>query len=132
MDCESETNPASTPEPMPAAGKQTVLPHVMKDLADRAIFGEKKYFTLLQTGNGRDALLDLYQELLDGVMYTKQELLQRDERAKLMGLHDTLCKMSIKKQLKLGIKFLKENSSREDQQVIGLIMILENALLSFT
>lgn len=37
---------------------------VKKDIDDRDKFGQQKYNTRLQPFNGRDALNDLYQELL--------------------------------------------------------------------
>ena len=74
------TTKAATPQPMPTAGQQDVLPAVIADLQARDALGRKKYGTTLQTHNGRDALVDVYQEQLDQVMYLKQELLERDLR----------------------------------------------------
>ncbi len=37
-----------------------------------------KYGTHLQPHNGRDALRDAYEELIDGALYLKQLLLERD------------------------------------------------------
>jgi hypothetical protein len=71
---------ASTPEPPPIEGKQVVLDKVIEDLKKRSEFGEKKYGTKLMTFNGRDPLVDFYQELLDGVVYIKQELMERESR----------------------------------------------------
>lgn len=71
-------NKASTPQPMPEKGKALVLDYVMKDLQDRAKEGKKKYGTFLETNNGRDALMDAYQEALDLVMYLRQVILERD------------------------------------------------------
>jgi hypothetical protein len=65
---------------MPAPGEQVVLHHVINDLNARAEMGLHKYNTLLMTNNGRDALLDLYQELLDAVMYLKQFMLERENQ----------------------------------------------------
>jgi len=67
----------NTREPMPTKGKINVLPEVIKDLQDREVVGIKRYGTPLQTENGRDALMDAYQEALDLVMYLKQVLLER-------------------------------------------------------
>lgn len=66
-------------EPEPAAGKRRVLPYVIADLEFREAAGEKKYGTPLMTDNGRDALVDAYQEALDLVMYLKQALMERKE-----------------------------------------------------
>ena len=49
---------------------------VSLDLEGRAQFGEKKYGTRLKTNNGRNTILDLYQEILDAINYTKQGLLE--------------------------------------------------------
>lgn len=65
------------PEPMPTDGVECVLPHVVEDLKSRAVVGVNKYGTELQTYNGRDALMDAYQEALDLVMYLKQALMER-------------------------------------------------------
>lgn len=76
--------PAATPQPAPRPGAQVVLPvaidlaagllcaEIIDDLTARAEQGQAKYGTYLQTNNGRDALLDCYQELLDAVMYSCQ------------------------------------------------------------
>ena len=48
------------------------LRRVRKALIDRAEFGEKKYGTKLRMLNGRDATYDLWQELLDAIMYAMQ------------------------------------------------------------
>ena len=51
-----------------------VYKRVMADIEDRASLGCEKYGTYLQTFNGRDALIDLYQELLDAVQYLRQRI----------------------------------------------------------
>lgn len=63
-------------EPLPCKGKIDVLPEVIRDLKERELFGIKKYGTPLQVNNGRNALIDAYQEALDLVMYLKQKLLE--------------------------------------------------------
>ena len=69
---------AATPQPAPHSGKLTVIDYVMADMAERAAAGVQKYGTHLQTHNGRDALWDAYQEVLDLVMYLRQAILERD------------------------------------------------------
>lgn len=56
--------------------QQEVLPHVLKDLKERAEYGKYKYGTSLKTYNGRSALQDAYEEALDLVVYLKQALLE--------------------------------------------------------
>lgn len=63
---------------MPKLGRVTVADKVIEDINERVRMGEEKYGTKLMTYNGRRALVDLYQELIDAVMYTKQLLLEED------------------------------------------------------
>lgn len=72
-----QTN-ASTPQPAPLAGEQNVIDLVSADFEERASAGLKKYGTLLQVGNGRDALWDLYQELIDACMYVRQAIAEKE------------------------------------------------------
>ena len=65
------TSPAER-EPMPTPGTIAILPLVIADLQQRDAAGTKKYGTTLQANNGRDALVDLYQEILDAAMYCRQ------------------------------------------------------------
>ena len=51
-------------------------PQVIADMQDRDLAGRKKYGTPLQPHNGRDALVDLYQELLDAAVYAKQAMFE--------------------------------------------------------
>jgi hypothetical protein len=53
---------------------------VKEDLERRMQVGERKYGERLKPFNGRDALLDLYQEILDAAMYCRQMLYERDGR----------------------------------------------------
>lgn len=52
---------------------------VADDLAKRKAFGLEKYKSYLQAHNGRDFLVDLYDELLDGAVYARGALLEADE-----------------------------------------------------
>ncbi len=70
---------AATPQPAPSPGNVNVGELVLADIQARIDLGKAKYGTLLQTGNGRDALLDAYQEAIDLTMYLKQALLERTE-----------------------------------------------------
>jgi NTP pyrophosphatase (non-canonical NTP hydrolase) len=74
------THAADKHEPPPQPGRVDVADYVLADIRERVAAGEKKYGTKLQTGNGRDPLWDLYQELLDAVMYCRQAILERDEK----------------------------------------------------
>ncbi|HVN78555.1 MAG TPA: hypothetical protein VMW38_06120 [Terriglobia bacterium] len=50
---------------------------VRNDLEARAKVGEKKYGERLKPHNGRDPLVDAYQEALDLAMYLRQEIYER-------------------------------------------------------
>lgn len=57
---------------------QKVATEVLKDIEVRVRQGRIKYGVFLETENGRDALQDLYEELIDAVMYIKQVMMERD------------------------------------------------------
>ena len=65
-------------QPAPKTGKDDVTKAVMDDLAERQRIGIRKYGTKLQTHNGRDALMDAYEEALDLCQYLKQEIMERE------------------------------------------------------
>jgi hypothetical protein len=52
------------------------LPEVAADHESRIAFGEKKYGQRLKINNGRDAVIDSYQELLDFLSYAMQAHLE--------------------------------------------------------
>lgn len=62
-------------EPAPVKNnKPSIHDLVIKDMHSRKEMGLKKYGTVLQAGNGRNALKDAYEEVLDLAMYLKQKL----------------------------------------------------------
>lgn len=65
-------------EPFPTLGGEHVLPAVLDDLTRRSQTSSLDYGTPLTADNGRDALVDAYQEALDLVMYLKQALMERN------------------------------------------------------
>jgi len=57
----------------------------MEDMEARREMGLRKYGTVLQPNNGRNALVDAYQEALDLVVYLRQKIEEekiRDEKEK--------------------------------------------------
>lgn len=50
------------------------LSSVIADMNSRDQFGRKKYGVPLQMHNGRNAINDAYEELLDGAVYLKQAI----------------------------------------------------------
>jgi hypothetical protein len=67
----------SLPAPRPVAGP-AVWDLVLTDIRERDAAGQAKYGQPLRPFNGRDALADLYQELLDAVVYVRQVIYERD------------------------------------------------------
>ena len=67
------------PQKDPSPGVASVTDKVMADLEFRREMGILKYGGELKTHNGRDALIDAYQEALDLALYLKQAILERDK-----------------------------------------------------
>jgi len=88
LDCEFSV--ATSPERAGREGDSQGLPtinderdiqsRVIEDIEARREVGIKRYGTALQPNNGRDALLDAYEEALDLTMYLKQALVERQMR----------------------------------------------------
>lgn len=72
--------PAPTPNTEPA-----IYDLVIRDMAARDRFGHNKYGTRLQPFNGRDALKDAYEEVLDLAVYLRQLIYERDRRTQWMA-----------------------------------------------
>ena len=70
---------ADQPEPLPTGTGAIVLARVITDIESRADMGREKYGTYLRTDNGRDALMDAYQEAIDLVMYLGQVIMEREQ-----------------------------------------------------
>lgn len=58
-------------------GIASIQDQVIADLEERKKLGLRKYGTLLQPNNGRDALRDAYEEVLDLCCYLAQVLTER-------------------------------------------------------
>lgn len=74
-------NKASEHQPAPQPGQQVVGDVVLADIRARMEVGHERYGTYLQTHNGRSALWDLYQELLDACMYIRQHIAEQPQVA---------------------------------------------------
>ena len=71
---ETQKNPALYMQPAPASNEQDLWPLVIKDMEDRDKLGKAKYGIALRPHNGRNALIDAYQEVLDLSVYLRQEI----------------------------------------------------------
>ena len=64
-------------QPLPTPNDaEDIQSQVIRDIEERRELGIRRYGTALQPHNGRNALQDLYEELLDGAMYAKQALIE--------------------------------------------------------
>lgn len=70
-------------------GRAPEIGGVVRDLAARKQLGLERYGSLLQAGNLRDAARDLYEELLDGLVYCKQWLEENEAEDGGHGYHGT-------------------------------------------
>lgn len=77
-DANRETLAAAQPAPTASDHHPPVLELLIETLRTRSAAGALKYGTLLKPFNGRDALIDLLQELADGCMYVMQAIAERD------------------------------------------------------
>ena len=68
-----QDQPAPVPNREPAIADLVIV-----DMQERKAVGIARYGTPLQANNGRDALVDAYQEALDLVMYLRQVLEERE------------------------------------------------------
>lgn len=70
---------AEVEQPLPSPNH---LPHItdllLKDVVERKQLGIQRYGIPLQPHNGRDALLDAYQEAMDLALYLRQAIYERD------------------------------------------------------
>jgi len=55
---------------------------ILADMRERDRIGRERYGTPLRAGNGRDALVDAYQEHLDGLVYMRQAIEEGNEQLK--------------------------------------------------
>jgi hypothetical protein len=78
----------NTPEPAPIPNdRRPVWDLVIEDMRARDNAGRAKYGTPLQAGNGRDPLVDAYQEALDLAVYLRQAIEERREQViKMLGV----------------------------------------------
>lgn len=59
-------------QPVPQVNDRAFIQDlVIADIEERKEFGVRKYGTALQSGNGRMMIVDLYEELMDAVIYVR-------------------------------------------------------------
>jgi hypothetical protein len=73
----------------PKKGLRDVSPLLIADIEARNKHGLEKYGRRLQTFNGRDAFIDLYEELVDAAQYVRQ-VVEEDLYGVLRRIRDKL------------------------------------------
>lgn len=74
--CPARSMVAEQPPPTPN-DRQPIWELVISDMKERHLVGTKRYGTPLQVFNGRDALWDAYEEVLDLAAYLRQAIEER-------------------------------------------------------
>lgn len=69
--------PGVDAQPRPTTGDVEVWPLVLKDIEARMQFGMAKYGVPLRTNDGRNSLIDAYQESLDQTVYLRKAIEER-------------------------------------------------------
>lgn len=64
-------------QPIPKGEGPPIFDLMMKDIEERKASGIETYGEALRAHNGRDPLIDAYQEALDLAVYLRQELYER-------------------------------------------------------
>lgn len=85
VDDKSTLSDRAQSDPRPGWG-DPIADLVLCDVRRRKVQGVDKYGRALQAGNGRDALIDLYEELLDAVHYVRQRIEETSWRRSEDGL----------------------------------------------
>jgi hypothetical protein len=63
------------PQPPPGPGVGPAIQDlVLADILERTRAGQERYGTLLHAGDGRDTLVDAYQEAMDLVVYLRKAI----------------------------------------------------------
>lgn len=82
----------SIQQPLPKRNDRPAIQDlVIADIEKRKEVGLRKYGTLLQAGNGRDALQDAYEEALDLCQYLRQEIQEREDLRSRTPSPDPAC-----------------------------------------
>lgn len=77
-------------QPLPTVNERPFVQHVViSDIEARIALGVERYGTPLQTFNGRNGLVDAYEEALDLAIYLRQVVLEREEAVKALDFIET-------------------------------------------
>lgn len=68
-------------QPLPRGGRQCVQDRLIAEIEARKQLGIERYGQPLMTGNGRDALRDAWEEVIDLAAYLTQMRMEQEEQA---------------------------------------------------
>lgn len=81
MHLELEKGIKMSSQPNPHVNNNPIIQElVMEDMQGRLNLGIERYGTGLQANNGRDMLLDAYEEVLDLAVYLRGMMYERDNK----------------------------------------------------
>lgn len=76
-----KSGPATFVQPAPTAGRGPSIQDLVRaDIDARCAEGVRRYGTLLHAHDGRDTLVDAYQEAMDLAIYLRKAIYERDGR----------------------------------------------------
>lgn len=84
---DQHTGPADFAQQAPEQGHGSeIYQLVLHDIITRSEFGARKYGHALRTTADVDYLVNMYQELLDLLIYMRGEIFKRDQQARSSGV----------------------------------------------
>lgn len=99
---------------------------VIADINKRRQHGIQTYGVPLQPMNGRDAMVDLYEELLDGAHYIRQRIEEETEHfVRMAGDPDATCRLAEIRELAVGIRQNAPETSAAHDLAQGTIYVLQ-------
>lgn len=72
-------HPITRHEPCPHQGMDPVFPELLNTIGHRVLMGVEKYGQPLRTHDGRDHLMDAFQEIIDAAMYLQAAIMERED-----------------------------------------------------
>lgn len=73
----ADTRDPERDQPAPMPGKVNIPQYLIQAIAEREHYGITKYGRPLQSHNGRNPMIDLWEELMDALNYTTQVLVEQ-------------------------------------------------------
>lgn len=117
-------------QPLPTRNDHLSIQSLVRaDLEHREQVGISRYGTALQPNNGRSALRDLYEELLDGACYAKQKMVE-EEIARAKATAEVADEIADTLQAHLPAPTNGHETNRQDALYHALLKVVGDALLA--